>query len=55
MPRLLITGGAGFIGFTAVKYALSNGWTVRVLDNITTGQNNQSSLLRTNGCGSNCW
>ena len=45
MPRLLITGGAGFIGFTAVKYALSNGWTVRVLDNITTGQiTNQVSL-----------
>lgn len=38
MPQLLITGGTGFIGFMAAKYALSIGWTTRVLDNLTSGQ-----------------
>ncbi len=32
--RLLITGGAGFIGSAIVDAALSNGWDVRVLDSL---------------------
>jgi dTDP-L-rhamnose 4-epimerase len=32
--RLLITGGAGFIGSAIVSAALERGWTVRVLDSL---------------------
>lgn len=34
MPRLLITGGAGFIGSHIVEQALHKGWTVRVVDSL---------------------
>ena len=49
MPRLLITGGAGFIGFVAANYALSKGWTVRVLDDIRTGQMTNKIALEQSG------
>lgn len=32
MPRMLVTGGAGFIGSHIVESALDRGWTVRVAD-----------------------
>lgn len=32
--RLLVTGGAGFIGGAVVEAALANGWDVRVLDSL---------------------
>jgi len=32
--RLLVTGGAGFIGSAIVAQALDRGWTVRVLDSL---------------------
>ena len=37
MGKLLITGGAGFIGSTLAKIAIGNGWDVRVLDDLSTG------------------
>jgi len=33
-PRLLVTGGAGFIGGAIVTAALEHGWSVRVLDSL---------------------
>lgn len=35
MTRLLVTGGAGFIGSAVVRGALARGWQVRVLDALT--------------------
>ena len=37
MPTVLITGGAGFIGSHTAKLAHRTGWSVRVLDNLSTG------------------
>lgn len=35
--RMLITGGAGFVGSNLVRAALAEGWQVSVLDNLSTG------------------
>ncbi|HEV2013936.1 MAG TPA: NAD-dependent epimerase/dehydratase family protein [Candidatus Dormibacteraeota bacterium] len=35
MPRLLITGGAGFVGINAASHFLSAGWSVTLLDNLS--------------------
>ena len=35
--KILITGGAGFIGCNLARAALARGWQVRVLDNLSTG------------------
>ena len=40
MAKVLVTGGAGFIGSHVVDGLLARGHTVRVLDNLTTGHRN---------------
>ena len=35
--RVLVTGGAGFVGATLVRRLVGSGYAVRVLDNLTTG------------------
>ena len=36
--RLLVTGGAGFIGSHIVEQALAKGWAVGVIDNLVSGR-----------------
>ncbi|MCB8980458.1 MAG: NAD-dependent epimerase/dehydratase family protein [Ardenticatenaceae bacterium] len=38
MKKICITGGGGFVGANLVRLLLQEGYTVRVLDNFTTGQ-----------------
>ena len=38
MAKFLVTGGAGFIGSNIVRALLANGDTVRVMDNLVTGR-----------------
>jgi UDP-glucose 4-epimerase len=37
MKKVLVTGGAGFIGSNVVEILLQEGWDVNVLDNLSTG------------------
>ena len=38
MKHVLVTGGAGFVGANLVRALLTEGYTVRILDNFSTGQ-----------------
>ena len=49
MGKLLITGGAGFIGSTLAKIAIGNGWDVRVLDDLSTGLKSTADELNNLG------
>ena len=37
MRKALVPGGAGFIGSHLVRRLLASGWTVRVLDDLSSG------------------
>lgn len=43
MKRVLITGGAGFLGFHLARYYIQNGWKVRILDIASLPKNEYSS------------
>jgi len=43
--KFLVTGGAGFIGSNIAEYLLSQGYFVRVLDNLITGKQSTIDLL----------
>jgi len=49
MGRLLITGGAGFIGSRLAKIAFDKGWNVTVLDNFSTGLHSNLDSLQSKG------
>ncbi len=49
MPKLLITGGAGFIGGHTVNLAMALGWQVRLLDNLSTGLATKVETLASQG------
>jgi nucleoside-diphosphate-sugar epimerase len=49
MRKLLITGGAGFIGSTLAKISQQNGWDVRILDNLSTGLQQTADELESLG------
>jgi len=40
MPKYLVTGGAGFIGSNIVEELVKRGEDVRVIDNLSTGDEN---------------
>jgi len=47
MRKALVTGGAGFIGSHLTSHLLQNGFSVRVLDNLSTGnKDNLSEYLQ---------
>jgi UDP-glucose 4-epimerase len=45
MATCLITGGAGFIGSHLADHLVGNGWTVRVLDDFSTGKRDNLSAI----------
>ncbi len=49
MGRLLITGGAGFIGSNLAANAQKKGWKVRILDDLSTGLKSISDKLNSMG------
>ena len=49
MGRILITGGAGFIGHNTALMALDMGYEVHILDNLSTGLQGNVDLVVKNG------
>jgi len=49
MGNLLITGGAGFLGSSLAKRAREKDWNVRILDNLSTGLETTTEMLKTMG------
>lgn len=48
MQKILITGGAGFIGSHICDFLIANNYYVRVIDNLSTGNKNNIEHLLTN-------
>ena len=48
MKRIVVTGGAGFIGSHIVEHALAQGLSVTVLDNLHTGKQANIDLFAAN-------
>ena len=49
MGRILITGGAGFIGHNTALMALEMGHEVHILDNLSTGLQDNADVVLKNG------
>ena len=49
MGKLLITGGAGFIGSRLANIASNKGWDVTILDNLSTGLQSNADSLQSKG------
>lgn len=45
MPHALVTGGAGFIGSNLARLLLDQGWSVNVLDNLSSGYRDNLAAL----------
>jgi UDP-glucose 4-epimerase len=50
MAHALITGGAGFIGSHLAERLLNNGYTVTIIDNLSTGQLKNLAALESHPC-----
>ena len=48
MEKVLVTGGAGFIGSHLCEYLLKKGYFVYCLDNFLTGKRENIALLESN-------
>src|SRR3954471_5285476 len=48
MTRALITGGAGFIGSHLAETLLSIGWSVQIVDDLSTGSIDNINHLKAN-------
>ncbi len=46
METVLVTGGAGYLGYHVVSKLLSNEYKVRILDNLSFGDNALKSLKK---------
>ena len=55
MGKLLITGGAGFIGSNLAKKAQKLGWKVRVLDNFSSSKKMMAKDLENFGIVGDKW
>ena len=45
MKKVLITGGAGFIGFNASNHFLKKNWSVSIIDNFSRNTSNINKPL----------
>ncbi|MBA7630124.1 UDP-glucose 4-epimerase [subsurface metagenome] len=49
LKKILITGGCGFIGTNLVKYLADKGYQIRILDNLSTGREENLRQLQSQG------